>query len=204
MEDRMITRRHALRLIVASVPCFVGGCAALDFLTSRQAASGRAPTAACHVTADNPAGPFYLADAPFRSRIYPDDMTGTPLRLSGVVTGVDCVTPLQDAVVDVWQANPNGEYDFSEQYVMRGRLNSDSNGFYQLETLVPGLYGSRPRHIHFMISHPQAQTLITQLYFEGDERNNTDSLVKPSLIIPLEEADSGALRGTFDIALTGV
>ncbi len=30
------------------------------------------------------------------------------------------------------------------------------------------MHGFRPAHIHFKVSHPDYETLTTQLYFEGD------------------------------------
>lgn len=195
MSDAGITRRHALRLLVFAAPCTVVGCSALEWFS----ATGRTPT--CVFTVDNPAGPFYLADAPLTQVIAPTGAPGRVLHIAGQVTGgADCA-PLPGALVEAWQANPQGEYDMSGQFLYRGRILADGAGRYTFETRFPGNYGVRPAHIHLRISHPAAPTLITQLYFEGDPANAWDSLVRPSLIIPLDDADDGALRGVFDIAL---
>lgn len=190
-----ITRREALFMIAASVPCAVA-CNVLSLPRGSTVTSGPTPT--CAFTVDNPEGPFYLRDAPFRTKIAPDDMAGQRLFISGTVT--DCERPLPDAIVDVWQASPEGRYDMGPDYLLRGRVRAGADGSYNFETVLPGNYGNRPAHIHYRISHSQAQTLITQLYFVGDPHNEADRLVRPSLIIPLEETE-GALYGVFDIGL---
>mgnify|MGYP005841326623 CR=1 FL=1 len=156
--------------------------------------------AVCAPTATNPAGPFYLPDAPFRDDLRPAEAPGTTLVVAGQVMDTNCA-PLAGAVVDVWQADAGGAYDFSADYRYRGRIQADDDGRYQFTTVMPGNYGSRPSHIHFRISHPAAATLTTQLYFEGDPRNATDGLVVSSLIIPLATGPDGSRRGVFDITL---
>lgn len=166
-----------------------------------------APTPGCKITDDNILGPYYKAGAPFRADIT-DGKPGTLLRVSGTVYGCDCVTPLADAEVDVWQADDAGAYD-NTGYVLRGRMKTDAEGRYELTTILPGLYlnGStyRPRHIHYKVSHPEGTSLTTQLYFQGDPWIASDAFVKDSLIMPLVESigPSGAKEYsvTFDVVL---
>ncbi|MBE7485012.1 MAG: dioxygenase [Polyangiaceae bacterium] len=165
------------------------------------------PTPGCKITDDNILGPYYKADAPFRADIT-DGKPGTLLRVSGTVYGCDCVTPLADAEVDIWQADDAGAYD-NTGYVLRGRMKTDAQGRYELTTILPGLYlnGStyRPRHIHYKVSHPEGTSLTTQLYFQGDPWIASDAFVKDSLIMPLVESigPSGAKEYsvTFDVVL---
>lgn len=167
----------------------------------------RTPTPGCAVTEDNILGPFYKADAPFRDDIT-DGVPGQKLIVSGTVYGCDCVTPLEGAIVDIWQADDGGAYD-NTGFVLRGRLTTDAAGHYELTTILPGFYlngaNYRPRHIHYKVSHPTAVALTTQLYFEGDPNFATDAFVKPSLIVPLveEPAPGGGKqwRCTFDVVL---
>ncbi len=167
----------------------------------------RGPTPGCKITEDNILGPFYKADAPFR-----DDITegspGQALVVGGTVYGCDCVTPLAGAVVDVWQADDSGAYD-GVGYVLRGRVQTDANGRYEIRTILPGFYLNgatyRPRHIHYKVSHADGTALTTQLYFEGDPNIPTDAFVRPSLVMPLTEepAPGGGkqYRCVFDIVL---
>ena len=98
-----------------------------------------------------------------------------------------------------------------EEYLLRGRIRAGEDGRYSFDTILPGNYRVnedrvRPRHIHYIVSHPTRKSLTTQLYFEGDPHNLTDSLVKSPLIIPLKRSQgkraAAAYEGTFDIVLS--
>ena len=176
-----------------------------------------AEASSCRSTEDNPAGPFYIPGAPFQSRLAPENQPGERLRISGrVLAGPGC-TPLAGAVVDVWHASAEGFYYGleatralkPEEYLLRGRVKTGKDGRYSFDTIMPGNYKvtetwTRPRHIHYIVSHPKAKSLTTQLYFEGDPHNKTDPLMKASLIITLkrqkDEAAAG-YEGVFDIVL---
>jgi protocatechuate 3,4-dioxygenase beta subunit len=111
-------------------------------------------------------------------------------------------------VIDVWQTDASGEYDFSNKFRLRGRARADSKGIYRVETIVPGRYRAgrtyRPAHIHLRVSHPEGRTLVTQVYFRGDPELGRDPFVLPALIIPLErdkDEEGEAYLGVFDIVL---
>jgi protocatechuate 3,4-dioxygenase beta subunit len=93
--------------------------------------------------------------------------------------------PLRDALVDVWQANHLGRYSHPKDpntaaldpnFQGWGLMNTDAEGNYGFKTIKPGAYplsflgeeGWRCRHIHFKVSHPDYDEVITQMYFEGD------------------------------------
>lgn len=159
----------------------------------------------CQETAPNILGPYYKADAPYRNQLTTPAAGDTRLVISGTVYGCDCVTPLADATVDVWQANTAGEYD-NTGFELRGRIRTDAEGRYSFETIVPGQYlngpnNYRPSHIHYRVSHGSvADPLITQLYFAGDPWLASDPYVRESLIITLDDGGS-SLAGRFDIVL---
>ena len=173
--------------------------------------------ASCAITEDNPSGPFYLAGAPFQSQLAPENLPGERLRISGRVLAAGSCEPLAGAVVDVWHASSGGYYYGleatqplqPEDYLLRGRIRTGADGRYAFDTILPGNYRVsetwvRPRHIHYIVSHPSRRSLTTQLYFEGDPQNARDSLVKSALIIPLRRQGEGAVaafEGTFDIVL---
>lgn len=164
--------------------------------------------AACKPTETNSLGPFYREQAPFRAALAAPSEPGEPLTITGRVLAGDGCTPLRDAIVDAWHANSRGEYynvsadrnDEPEQYRLRGRVKTNAKGEYRFETIMPGTYsmGSsmRPRHVHFIASHPGARQLVTQMYFAGDPNLATDWLVKDSLIV---DKAGGAVQ--FDIVL---
>lgn len=171
----------------------------------------------CKITGQAIEGPYYRAEAPFRTSITPANADGEKLIINGTVYSSDCKTPLAGALVDIWHADANGTYDeISSEYRYRGRILTDQNGHYQFETILPGYYrsgtGFRPRHIHFKVSKTNYRFLTTQLYFSGDpylmpnDACATCSSDDPTLIIPLETLDKSTTlagkNGVFDVILS--
>ena len=196
-----------------------GGSAGLAGSSGVGGASGMAgaggssdcPTPGCLLTDDNILGPFYKEGAPMRADLTAEIESGQLLIVEGRVTICDCTTPLPDAEVDVWQADDAGAYD-DISFRLRGKMRTDGDGNYQLTTILPGRYlnGStyRPSHVHYIVRHPDAVALTTQLYFEGDPFIPTDAFVVPSLVMPLVEEPqpdgTTLLRTRFDIVLPRV
>jgi|GEM_PF-1298887 len=157
----------------------------------------------CTPTEADGEGPYYKEGAPLKQKIEPDGAEGNHLVVQGTVYGVTdngCV-PLPGAVVDVWQAGPDGQYDFSDNFLYRGKVQADQDGHYSFETIVPPQYEDRPAHIHLKASHEKTALLTTQLYFEGDSRiggsthNDTPRVLRPT-------DQNGILIAVFDIILT--
>lgn len=109
-------------------------------------------------------GPYYTPDTPERTSLLEEGMPGTRLILVGYVLDPDC-QPLPNAWLDFWQADANGEYD-NAGYRLRGHQYTDSQGRYSLETVLPGLYSSRPiEHIHVKVRPEGGAEVTSQLYF---------------------------------------
>jgi protocatechuate 3,4-dioxygenase beta subunit len=160
----------------------------------------------CEETQEDIMGPFHREDAPFRDDLNPNSLTGTPLYIEGRVFSEDCVTPLADAVVDVWHCTSAGDYDNeSDEFELRGQVTTDRDGRYAYVTIQPGRYLNgnqyRPMHIHYRIAAADHEELVTQLYFEGDEFIPDDRWATPERSIPLSDDGEGGLVGTFDIVL---
>jgi len=161
-------------------------------------------------------GPFYTPGAP----MLPDGMlaesteTGTRIAISGRVMTLDCSGSIPETVIDVWHADDAGNYD-NVGFNLRGIVESNAQGFYMFETVLPGKYNNgptpRPRHIHFKITPPGFPALITQLYFEGDTSIPADPAASMTSgtfdarerIIPLTENSEGVMEGTWDIMIDG-
>jgi protocatechuate 3,4-dioxygenase beta subunit len=193
MSSQISTSRR--RLLVGSI-----ALCALPF--------GRAlADSGCKGATTNILGPAYRKGAPFRSSLCPPDEPGTPLTLSGTVADAQTCKPLSGVVLDIWQVDSKGEYDWnSSAFHLRGKFRADSEGHYAFDTIMPVPYGSRPKHIHYLVTRDGYEPHITQCYFDGDERNATDRYVKKDLIIAPTPQTSvarrpGALAGTFDIAM---
>jgi len=111
-------------------------------------------------------GPYYTPDTPERHSLLEEGMPGTRLILVGYVLDQNC-QPLPNAWLDFWQADANGEYD-NTGYRLSGHQFTDSQGRYYLETILPGLYSSRPiEHIHVKVQPEGGEVVTSQLYFPG-------------------------------------
>lgn len=162
------------------------------------------PTPACGDDDDDPTpaqteGPYYTPNTPERGSLLEPGMQGTKLVVTGVVMNMDC-QPVPRALLDFWQANDAGEYD-NAGYTLRGHQFADENGRYRLETIVPGLYPGRTRHIHVKVQAPNKPVLTTQLYFPGEPRNRTDGIYNPALEMTLAGNPDGSKNGAFDFVL---
>ncbi|HXS24221.1 MAG TPA: hypothetical protein VN719_08325 [Gemmatimonadales bacterium] len=177
------------------------------------AADTQRPGGACTLTEPLEMGPYHREGAPWRTALVASDEPGQHVVVGGRVVGGDTCEPLADAVVDVWQADAAGKYDFHDspppqspdRYRLRGLMLTDRVGEYGFTTVVPGNYSvgadqMRAKHIHYLIQRTGYEPLITQLYFEGDPQNARDPLVRQSLIMPLRASPTDR-RVTFDLVL---
>jgi protocatechuate 3,4-dioxygenase beta subunit len=125
-------------------------------------------------------------------------MAGTRLTVSGRVLTRDC-RPVAAALLDFWQADAAGAY-VNAGYRLRGHQFTDEVGRYALETVVPGLYPGRTRHLHVKVQAPNQPALTTQLYFPREARNARDGLFHTALLMAIEDTADGQ-AGTFDFVL---
>ncbi len=100
--------------------------------------------------------------------------------------------PVEDATVDLWQANAAGRYrhphDSNEapldpNFQGWAIVPSGKEGKFSFKTVYPGAYPAsdnwtRPPHIHFKVSKRGYIELITQMYFPGRKLNDSDLLLK--------------------------
>lgn len=146
-------------------------------------------------------GPFYRANATERERgasIASADTKGERVIIKGKVVDLADGKPIPNATLDIWQAATNGFYETQDptqpDMNLRGKFKADSEGTYELVALMPTPYPvptdgpvgellrvakrhpDRPAHIHFIVSAPGYETLITQVFVEGDEIVQTDAV----------------------------
>lgn len=110
--------------------------------------------ATCSPTEEDALGPFYKPNAPMRSSV------GTGYVLRGVIRASTDCRPLPGAIVELWLAGPDGEYDDAH----RATVVADPSGRYRFESNVPTPYYGRPPHIHLRVSATGFATLVTQHY----------------------------------------
>lgn len=133
-------------------------------------------------------GPFYVPNSPrYENGANINlDGKGEPVVVRGRV--LDQVgKPIADALLEVWQANADGFYDVQQKGVqpdnnLRAAFTSDVNGEFWFRSAKPlhypipgdGPVGEmlaalgrsiyRPAHLHFMVSAPGFDTIITHIF----------------------------------------
>jgi protocatechuate 3,4-dioxygenase beta subunit len=154
------------------------------------------------LTPPNEEGPYFKANSPEKPSLVEASTAGTHLILTGKVVRRNG-TPVDKALLDFWQANPSGQYD-NRGYYLRGHQFTAADGTYRLETVVPGLYPGRTRHIHVKVQAPSEAILTTQLYFPDEVKNSTDGIYDPRLLMKQVSAPSGGpVQATFDFVVAG-
>lgn len=160
----------------------------MSCVSSRASENELINTENCGVTTDDILGPFFRENAPVRSNIrLPKDIDKL-LTLKGRVTINNCDIPANNFTIDFWQANHAGNYDNdSSDYNYRAKVITDSNGNYELKTIIPGRYLNgnqfRPSHIHLRIRNEKTHELISQIYFKNDPYINIDPWASDSKAI---------------------
>ena len=177
----------------------LAGALALPFATVPTARSQYlALTPACGKpmvhTPRQTAGPYYSADTPKRNVLIETGSSATRLVLEGFVLSRRC-TGVAQAMLDVWHCDERGVYD-NKGFRYRGHLFTDAQGRYRLETIVPGVYPGRARHIHLRVQAPGRRLLTTQIYFPSDPTNANDGLWRHELEIKREGG-----QGRFDFVV---
>ena len=156
----------------------------------------------CRVTPRDALGPFYVKGAPAQADLCASETGGAQkLTVSGRVLGAPGCAPLAGALVEVWQADARSDYTQvtagkkdDPGCLLRAGVTTDAGGRYRFQTIVPGEYPGRPRHIHYRVSAKGHATLVTQLYF-ARERG-----IDEGLVVRMAQKD-GAFAASFDVTL---
>ncbi|MEQ1772948.1 MAG: hypothetical protein ABL891_04110 [Burkholderiales bacterium] len=156
----------------------------------------------CAGTPRDALGPFYKDNAPAATNVCASGSGGKEkLLVSGRILGADC-KPLAGALVEVWQADAKGDYSGVTRgkaddpgCLLRASLTTDGDGRYFFNTIVPGEYPGRPRHIHYRVSHKGHATLVTQLYFD----KGVGALAP--LVVSTTKDETGMTRAAFEVTL---
>ena len=170
----------------------------------------------CKLTSTDDLGPFFVAGTANIVNLNTQNLAGTQMLMSGkVYSGEGTDTPIEGAKIEIWHADDNGAYhpegsgDVSnypaEQVTLRGFVLTEVDGSFGFQSIRPGLYGSRARHIHYKITANGHEELVTQSYFEGDNRISEDQLSKNAgdcRIIAYSDDGNGGIFGSMDFNLT--
>ena len=157
-------------------------------------------------------GPFYRAGAPYRAKLTPPFEPGTVLIVGGRVWSFATKKPLPGVSLDLWQVD-NQTSDYSSgaggDFKNRARLLTDENGFYEFETVhpipyTPGANFWRSPHIHLIAGAPRHKSLISEMFFKGDAKQDIDRLFHPALAVAVEKKKINGREyetAVFDIVL---
>lgn len=172
----------------------------------------------CGITGQTIAGPFYVPNAPSLSDINRHRAPGKPMHIRGMVLGgSDGRQPLARAVVEIWHCDDDGQYhpsgsgDISryaaDEINLRGVGVTDEGGRYAFDSIVPGHYGSRRRHIHWHVVADGHHPLTTQSYWldergtDRERRDFVDRHAEDCRWVRFETDARGVAVGTFDMVL---
>jgi protocatechuate 3,4-dioxygenase beta subunit len=178
-----------------------------DYLKEKGTAGDTLP-----VTENNIEGPFYRPGAPFRNKLSESTDKGDVLVISGTVVNRKG-EPIANATLDVWHASAFGRYDNDDpkhppsekEFRFRGKLKTDKEGLFQLETVRPGHYVLSPEqfrtaHVHFRVTADKYETLTSQFFFSDEPYNKSDAWFKPSMVLDLKP-DAGKFVASVKIVL---
>ncbi len=159
-------------------------------------------------------GPFYPRGPRNRTN---DLIAGTPrtdvLHLTGKVVEPSGA-PYTGALVDIWQADPQGRYKHPrdggqdrllEEFLYSGEAVTDARGGFAFRTYVPGRYAARPaQHIHYKVWVEGREVLTSQIYFDelGGNRGFARSSEAAALqTVQLVQVDGDNVRASIDIVI---
>lgn len=171
-------------------------------------------------------GPFYIPNAPH----YPNganiclDGKGEPVWVHGKVMNAKG-KPIAGVTLDVFQANDEGFYDVQQKGIqpdmnLRGVFTSDKNGNYSFRSVTPRFYPipfdgtvgrmlqaldrnhNRPAHLHFIISAPGYEKVITHIFTPDCPWLKDDAVfaVKESLIADFKMVDDAKKAASLGMA----
>lgn len=191
----------------------------------------------CVLTSSTGEGPFYIT-SPYRNDIR-EDRKGKELHINLKVVKFPECSPVENAVVEIWHCDADGSYggypedishdlwefakaiDFGKKphieptntnRYLRGSQKTDSDGFVNFTTIVPGWYDPRVPHIHFKVHINNKEEFIGEFWFEEEFTNNLFTNEEPyskygkspytirndKNIAELEEAQGWILKSSYN------
>lgn len=197
----------------------------LGFSMLTDAINNRRPSGA---TENTVFGPFHVANAPIREMgdSINLDGKGETCQFEGRVIDLHG-EPIEGACIDVWSDDADGFYDVQKpseipKWNNRGRFVTGSDGRYSFIGIKPvsypipddgpvgqmlgkiGRHPFRPAHVHFMVTAPDHETIVTHTFVAEDAYLSDDTVfgVKETLIAPFEQIRGETeWRSPFDFVM---
>lgn len=175
-------------------------------------------------------GPFHVEGAPIRAMgdCISLDGRGEKCLYTGRVIDIHG-EPIRGARIDVWSDNADGFYsvqqpEIQDKWNNRGIFVTGPDGTYEFIGIKPvsypipddgpvgkmlealGRHPNRPAHMHFLVTAPGYQKLVTHTFVGDDPWIGSDAVfgVKATLVAPFEHIRDGRAewRSPFDFVLT--
>lgn len=171
-------------------------------------------------------GPFHVDDAP-ELPMGADiclDQKGEPMFVHGHILDTKG-NPIENAKIDVWQANDEGFYDVQQKGIqpdfnLRGVFRTGADGRYWFRGVKPkyypipddgpvgkllgalGRHPYRPAHLHYIITADGFEPLTTHIFDPDDPYINSDAVfgVKKSLLAEFVQIDDAVAAKTVGLA----
>lgn len=137
-------------------------------------------------------GPFYPLELPLDDDNDLVQLGNSTEKAEGEITHltgevVDIAgRPVSHARLEIWQCDANGRYrhprdrnpaELDSHFQGHGQYQCKNDGRYRFRTIRPVAYPGRTPHIHFAISGPGFEPLVTQMYVSGEPLNNEDFIL---------------------------
>ena len=153
----------------------------------------------------------------------PNEACGERIVIVGRVLDGDGA-PVDDAMVEIWQANADGRYDHPDDLQEKlidpnfhgfGRAATDQHGNFRFDTIKPGAVSGignalQAPHINVSIfARGLLKRLVTRIYFPDESLNASDAILnavpseRRSTLIARAESVSSQPALRFDIVLQG-
>jgi hypothetical protein len=129
-------------------------------------------------TAPQTPGPFFKPDSPVKGSLFEKGQQSVLLVVTGTVLSVQC-RPVANALLDFWHADEFGEYD-NRGFRFRGHQFADAQGRWRLETILPGEYPGRARHITSRSRRPAGASSPRSSTFPPPSGTTTTASTGPS------------------------
>ena len=146
-----------------------------------------------HSTPSQTVGPFFSIGLDRLNRAdLSQGASGERVTIQGRVLDGDG-QPIPDAVLEIWQADPDGRYHHPEQagtpkdatpFFGFGRIPTDERGQFSFSTIKPGpVHGpdGKPQAPHLQISvfmRGLLKQLVTRVYFPEEPLNDSDMVLQ--------------------------
>ena len=181
------------------------------------------PTPVLGLTPAQTVGPFFAHALPWQDGpfVVPEGVAGAFWIRGRVLDGDG--EPVPDAMVETWQADPDGRFDHpddprgiasdrSDWFRGFGRCPTDPDGRYRIHTVKPGPVpgangGDQAPHVDLSIfARGLLDRVVTRLYFPDETAANAADPVLAALAEPVRPTLVAGIAGdgyTFDIRLQG-